>query len=301
MAIPAAERFSNEKRRAGKWVAIILTAMCAVWFLVFFHIIVYHVAVQSLAQRGLFDQNYALSILQTRHNETDDKVLWKIVESTDWKKKLNPDGDDYRQRFIQILAQHDRAGAAAHLSSLLRQRPFSSLADAAAPILAAEHRYEAAPELMRYALLDAGQMNPAEEALVSMRIPQAALVILREQAFGQSTVFGSPDTSDSQIWPDYEHRLASLLGKDIGRNWGDWVRFYSDSVDHVPTPLTPNQASEVSHVALAITKYWSTEDRLQGSGRVGSIPAPNLDVPGTSALEHEIDKFSAAANPRIGQ
>jgi hypothetical protein len=301
LAIPAAARLSNEQNRTGKWVWVIATAACAAWFIVFFHIIVYRLASRSLAHGWPFDQNYALSLLQTRRDIADDITLWRVVESADWARKPNPYRDDYLQRCIRILAEHNRAGTAAHLSSLLRQRPSSLLADDAAPILAEEHRYETSPELMRYALLDAGEVNPAENALESMHIPQAALAIFREQALLQFVVYGTPETSGSLIETDNERRLVNLLGKDVGPKWGDWVRLYDQGVDQLPTPLSADQASEINRVVLAITKYWSTQDRLQRAGSLQSIAAPNFDVSGADALEHEISKYQRAANSLMDQ
>ena len=220
-----------------------------------------------------------------------------MIESADWSLKKDSDfAFDYRKFCIQILAEHHRHGAARRLSSLLRRRPTSLLAEYAAPILAQEHCYEAAPELMRYALLHPGRDQDAAEALESMHIPQAGLAILRHEAFWMETPNENENVSSYT-----ETHLATLLGNDVGPKWGDWVHYYDDEVHKRPTPLSAAQASEIDRVILAVTSYWTTNDRLWTAGRASSIPPPNLDVPGTTALEQEISKYQDAAKAQVGK
>ena len=160
-----------------------------------------------------------MSILQTRNDAADSTVLWQAIERADWSAEAQ-DGNweaDYRNNCIKMLGQRDPAATAERLSVFLRNRPSAQLASYAAPILAQEHHYEAVPVLMRFALLDSFAGDPGD-ALISMKVPQAALVIIRRDLL----IARRPE-----VFPDYEKELAALLGEDAGPVLGDWTRLYA--------------------------------------------------------------------------
>jgi hypothetical protein len=302
LAIPAARRVATQPDHPGDRLAVCGTVLSVAWFMIFFHWIVYGLSLRSLSHGWPVDRKYALSILQTRRNPTDDAAIWQSLQSADWSQSMEgeEDQDDYRRRGIQALAEHDLDGTAARLSALLRTNPTPLLAGDAASVLASVHHYDAAPELMRYALLNP-RWNEAREALESMAIPQAALAVMREQAIIRADAFGMRETLDSTISPSAEQRLTRLLGKDVGPKWGDWTRLYDSSVDECPTPLSASQKLEVDRVTRAVITYWETSDRVFKAGAAASILPPNFDAPGTAALEEETRKYCAAANAKLAK
>jgi hypothetical protein len=163
---------------------------------------------------------------------------------------------DYRTACISVLAEKDPHATAVRLSKLLLEKPSSVLAEFSAPLLAADHRYETAPLLMRYALLE---HSPCTEALEAMRIPNAALAILRTAAiYGELTSSGN----DFPISQGDRQRLTVLLGKDAGPNFHDWTHFYDQSVDQRPTPLSRQDVLEIKRITDAIESYWAGMERL---------------------------------------
>jgi len=151
---------------------------------------------------------------------------------------------------------------------------------------------------MRYALLSCGGDAPAT-ALESMQIPQAAEAILLEEASYQAFVATKPLPPDWQIRADTKRRLATLTGKDIGPKWQDWLDFCDNGIDRCPTPLSADQASEVNRVVRAINTYWTVKARRRREDHLIFIPEPNFDVPGTAALEQEIEKYRLAADKAL--
>jgi hypothetical protein len=292
-AITVAENLANSDDLMVKSLTAIGFAACGTWFFLFFEVLIYPIATWSLAGDRLFDRSYAAKILETHYGSDTEQVFWKTLESANWSK--SPDLDDYRRTCINVLFSRHPSAAAQRLALLLRQKPSAILAAYAAPILAQERRYDAAPELMRYALLDG---NDATAALESMHVPQAALAVLRQQAFTEALVSGRAEDPNSPIGANYERRLAGILGKDIGPNRNDWLDFYKKVVEQLPTPLSLSQARETDRVAKAILSYFAIAGRLQRTGRFTTIPSPNLDVAGSTALEHEIQQYNTIAEER---
>jgi hypothetical protein len=293
LAIVAARFLSDAQHRATFLRAGIAVCVPAAWFLIFFEIAVFEIAARSLKQGWPLDRDYAARILMRRHDAATDELLWEAIRSADWTARPADDElDDYRRTCILVLDEHAPASTAPGLDMLLRQRPSFWLADDSALILAREHRYNAAPELMRYALLDA---NQSTSALEQMGIPQAAMAVLHEQISTETMITGRPETMGAPIEPYYERRLARLLGVDAGTKLSDWFALYDKVVDKRPTPLSIQQASETDRVVRAFFAYWSAFDQLQRIGRLSSIPAPDFNVPGTTALENEVQRYASAA------
>jgi hypothetical protein len=297
LAISAAQRLALRQDSRAVQTAVTFTILSLAWFITFFHYEVYKLALRSLVKGTPFDRSTALWVLQARMNSGDEAEIWRLFESRKWQPGFTGDPDTHGQS-MRILAEHDPSGAAIRLSSLLRMRPGPRLAESAAMLFATEHRYETAPELMRYALTDSGQSR-ATEALESMSIPQAALAVLRDDADQRWGVVGGTIAPDSTINPWTEQRLAKLLGKDVGAKWWDWSRLYDSTVDTCPTPLSATEKSEVDRVARAITMYWSASSRLAGAGSATRVPEPNFDIPTTAGLEDEIRRYCAAVDAII--
>ena len=289
LAIPAAQRLADTRNRFAAWVAVFSTMACAAWFAIFFHIVVYRLAARSLAKGWPFDRDYAVSILQLRDDKADEIVFWQAVERADWSSPPDDLRWHYPGRCIKILAERDPAVTAERLSVLLRGRPSSALAECAAPILAQQHHYETAPELMRYALLG---NNDCLEALDSMRVPQAALAVIAESERYRRPRSG---TDPNELSLASEKELADLLGEDVGPKISDWNNLYDRVISQRLTPLSVDQASETDRVSRALAMYWDAQVHLLFAGRLSSVPKPNLDVPTTAGLEQEIRKYCAAA------
>jgi hypothetical protein len=291
LAIPAAVKIAERTSRIAYSISVMGVSACAAWFIVFFEFVVFRVAQQSVVSDTPFDRNYSVAILELRQSPGDFDAMWRSIAPLDWSQppRFVP---DYRQSCVDALARHDPPATARRLSEMLRQKPGKFLAEAAAPVLAQEHRYETAPELMRYALLDS---TNAVTALDAMNIPQAAAAILHDQAASDAWFNGKRETADSTINPARQRSLAKLLGRDVGPRWGDWLHFYDQVVNTLPTPLSAEENADVNRVSHAIANFTSIHHALQQAGLEKTVPAPNLDVPGTTALVTEIETYLGAA------
>jgi hypothetical protein len=295
LSIPAARRIAESPSRKTRALAIALIVACPAWFILFFCWLQYPLAAHSLEGAGPFTREQAVLILTRRTGSGTDELFWQALESADWswgKSRFDFDAPDYRLWCVQELYRRGGTAAARRLAALLKQSPSEALAQYSALILANEHCYEATPELMRYTLIDDDQPFIA---LQRMQIPQAAFAILREEAEMSAITDGRKKIADYPVYKDDEDRLAKLLGKDVGPKWGDWIQFYFDSIEHLPTPLSPAQASETNRVIKSFQDYWTASDHLKKNGRLHNIPGPNFDVPGTEELEREIEKYKFAA------
>ena len=293
VAITTTRSWSRAQSRGALFSASIVVCLSLAWFLFFFQIAVFALAAQSLVRGFPFDRNYAALVLQRRLDAATAQLLWQAITSADWSARpTNDKFDDYRRTCILVLDEHAPTSTAAGLETLLRRRPSFWLADYSAPVLARGHRYGAGPELMRYALLDDSEST---SALEQMGIPQAAMAVLHEQISTETMVTGRPETMGAPIGADYERRLTRLLGVDAGTKLSDWFALYDKAVDKHPSPFSIQQKSETDRVVRAFFAYWSASDQLQQIGRLGSIPAPDFNVPGTRALESEVQRYASAA------
>ena len=297
-AIELVEMKSNAAPTPRSWkIAGGMLLASAGWFLLSFHLLIYSFARMSVRYDFPIQRNQAIWYLQTRRNAGDDLAVWNALESADWS---HPHEDnffetDYRENCIRMLSERDKALTAQRLSSLLRSHPSPILANDAASLLGTEHRYEAAPELMRYALIDSHDCGNAKDALVSWGVPQAALAILRHEAEFSVTLTGAQPTNNSVLWlATSRSDLAHLLANDAGNRLKDWINLYDATIDQRSSPLPPEIQKEVDRVITAVTTYWTIFGRLQRNGH-SSVRLPNLDAPGISGFELEIKKFSEAA------
>lgn len=275
------------------------------WFTLFFGLLVYPLARYSLSTNWPVQRGFALWILQHRRDPKNDAAIWNAVETANWSKPADDlDASDVRRSCVQALVQHDQKWTADQLSQLLRRHPSAELASAAAPILCREHRYETAPELMRYALLHPfdNDGSDAKDALVAWNIPQAALAILSDEIAGNSIIFGTPLTPSTPfIDPNNRKKLVKLMGRDAGPSVADWLKLYDIIKLAGPTPLSDTQQAEMNQVISAVTSYWITKGRLARIGRLNSVALPDLDAPGSAEFAKAVEKYRKAgdviANP----
>lgn len=226
ISVPAALKLGANARRRQQFVAGGIVLASVACFLLFFQVAVFPIARRSLAGKGLFSRAWSVTILNTRGSPADQQAMWDALVAADWSSPENDISRDYRVDCISLLAEKDPHATALRLSKLLLEKPSSVLAEFSAPLLAKDNRYETAPVLMRYALLDNWKCT---EALEAMRVPNAALAILRAAAiFNQLTSAGANDFPVSQ---DRRQRLTALMGKDAGPNFYDWTRFYDQTID----------------------------------------------------------------------
>lgn len=255
IAVPAALKLGPSTRRRHQLIAASIVVTSAACFVLFFCVAIYPIARRSLAGKGPFSRAWSVTILNTRFSPSDQQAMGDALEAADWSSRGDEMARDYRLDCITLLAGKDPHATAVRLSKLLLQKPSSLLAEFSAPLLAEDHRYETAPVLMRYALLGTSKCT---EALEAMRIPNAALTILRSAAiYGRVGLTGN----DFAIgWPERQ-RLIALLGRDAGPNFLDWTRFYDQSIDQRPTPLSKQDVVEMSRVTDAIESYWDASGR----------------------------------------
>jgi hypothetical protein len=299
-AIQLAENRSTTAPVIRRWMMPAFKLLISAgWFLLFFHLLVYQLARTSIVHGIPIPRDLALWYFQTRQNAGDNAAVWHALESADWSHSYDAKflEQDYRQGCIEMLSERDRARTALRLSALLRNHPSAILANDAAAVLAREHRFEAAPELMRYALADAIDCQHAKDALVSWGVPQAALAVLRGEAEWHYTLTGTPGTKTTPLWfPSSRADLSRLLGEDAGNRWADWTDLYATSIDERRSPLPDDTQKELHRVVTAVTKYWITAGRLRRSGQSSAVSPPNLDVAGTDAFAAEIKKYCDAAD-----
>jgi hypothetical protein len=256
IAAPLALKLGPSVRRRQQLVAAGIVLASVASFLLFFRAAVFPIARGSLAGKGIFSRAWSVTILNTRGSPSDQQAMWDALEAADWSSRQDGNLYDYRTACISVLAERGPHATAVRLSKLLLEKPSSELAEFSAPLLAADHRYETAPLLMRYALLEHSRCTTALE---TMRIPNAALAIIRTAAiYGELTSSGS----NFPISQRERQRLTALLGKDAGPNFHDWTLFYDQTADQRPTPLSKQDVLAMNRVIDAIESYWVSTERL---------------------------------------
>ena len=224
-------------------------------------------------------------LLNAAHYPGLTDFLWRRLENDDWwsissyyykgEEVIDTSVSNWRQVAIHLLAQADRAETARRLSELLLRRPRERLAAEAAPLLAECRRYECAPLLYRYALADSADRFSPEltDALIAMRIPQAAELIListmRSEYLAKRDMMIEAMLSVKQ-WPGiYGHsrgvssedrkRLMKLLHHDAGLILADWIEYYDENIETLETPLTPEQQLEMERTGECFEIYLRAE------------------------------------------
>lgn len=256
IAIPAAMHLGQSTRRSLRFAAVGATVSVIAAFLLFFNVVMFQLAHRSLIVGSPFTRDWGAAILEERFSAADQQALWNSLQQSDWTKAEDYSNEDYRRRCIKILAKRDPSGTAKCLAEMLRDKPSETLATFSAPLLGQQRRYDAAPILMRFALLG----NPKSlEALETMGVPQAALAIIRN-----ISIYDRPNSmiADFAIPPDARQRLARLLGKDVGPNFRAWTSNYDATDGNHPTPLPKEVTADIARVANAMASYWAATQRL---------------------------------------
>ncbi|HWE95295.1 MAG TPA: hypothetical protein VG269_15115 [Tepidisphaeraceae bacterium] len=255
-AIPAGFKLGREGTRAGRMFAVGLAFASVAAFCLLFTVLIYSIARRSLSGAGIFSRNYAASILETRHSDSDIQAIWQALDQADWSKPVDFGSWDDRQEYIAVLSGHDRQGTARRLSQMLRDKPSQALARFGARLFGEERRYETVPLMMRYACQGDDECT---RALERMRVPQVALVLIRE-----SSVYGRPATraTDFPIRTAYREDLKQLLGRDAGPNLSDWMAYYNSTAGRFPTPLPNTVSDETDGVWDAMRSYWAANEKL---------------------------------------
>jgi hypothetical protein len=256
-AIPVALKAAREGRRYLRFALAGVAAASLAAFLLFFHVGMYRLARISLRGDGPFSRSWSAAIFETRGSPSDFQAVWEALANADWSQPQSfYPPEEYRKDCVRVLSRIDRVAAARHLAALLRDRPSELLATWSADLLAEERRYEAVPELMRYALVGESKCTRALEA---MNVPQAALPILRFVAtYGRP----APLTPDFFIPAHERERLVRLLGGDAGAYLSDWTSYYDARAEALPTPLAPDVAAQTERVIDAMTWYDQALTRL---------------------------------------
>lgn len=259
IAIPAALRVGKRPTRKRLFAAVALagTSVCA--FFVFFLIVIYPLAKRSLRDGWPFGRGTAAAILEVRGRESDFDAIWRALEEADWSepRRFDVGVQDYRMSWIEVLARNNTPAAAERLAKLLRAHPTRTLAGFCAGTIAKQRRYEAVPVLMWHALV--GRSDKCRDALEEMKLPTAALVIIRFAA-----VYDRPDilTPDFRISADNRQRLIKLLGEDAGPRLSHWTSYYEEVIGSLPTPLPEQYRIETDRVIGCAASYWQIAQRL---------------------------------------
>lgn len=255
-AIPAGFKLGREGTRARHLSAVGLAFASAASFCFFFNVLIYPVARRSLLGGGIFSRSYAASILETRRSDSDMRAIWEAVDQADWSKPEDQHSWDHRKEYIAVLARQDPQGTARRLFQTLRDKPSEVLAKFSAGLFAEERRYETAPLLMRYACRD---NNECTYALERMRVPQVALVLIRESSILDRYAV---QAADFPITAQHRERLKHLLGKDAGPNLSDWTTYYDSMSGRFPTPLPAAVSSETRRVEDVMLSFWMANGKL---------------------------------------
>lgn len=278
---PAALRHSPVLSRRG-WLTVAGgVAATAAAFVLFYGLVAYDFAEWGMTGRGPVARCYAALILEFRGRSSDFDLIWHQVETADWRKAASPgillerwqagnedDEVDWRRWAVQVLCRHDSPAAADRLSALLLAHPSPTLAQHAAPVLAENHRYETVPILMRFALCPGRGTDKCEEALEKMRVPQAALIILRFEACLAQWRNGQDGTArDFNLPEKTRERLKQLLGVDVGPNYRAWARVYDESLSELPSAVPESIRTETDRVVQCFVLYWNALNRQYEASR----------------------------------
>lgn len=246
-------------RRAKICVAVVVVSVSV--FLLFFHVLLGPLAERSLARgHGPFSRRNAVCILMTRPGTHEQTLLWQALEETDWSAPRLPSDSQVDEELCPLLvncvAALDEAGAARRLSGMVLRRPSHELTGACAMLFARQQRRETVPLLLRYALSGS---SGCTQALVAMRVPCAALAILREASLYDRP---APLAADFPIRRGHRDELIQVLGFDAGPRLSDWSTLYDRRIAQLPSGLSEQETAEVARVSQVIARYWKAEGRL---------------------------------------
>jgi hypothetical protein len=284
--------------------------------LLFFRVGVYGLGETSLMNQGPFSRRFGVQLLDHRGRQQDYELILAALAEADWNVPWDrhdfESGPDWRHTAVRLLINHDREWAAKKLAGILVDRPSRALIDMTDDLFVEQRRYETAPLYLRYALCSKHSFSLFVvvgrdrywKALEAMGVPQVvdallyrevvvqiALGKLRAEEAGATYVV--PADYELTVRDDTRRRFAALLGKDAGPYYLDWKALYEERIDHVATPLTPQQHAEANRVVKCLADYWSARF---GAPKGFKLPEPNWNVPTIEQLEAEVDRYVRKVN-----
>lgn len=322
LVIPAAYRFAEqEPRRSLRTAGAILLALgCCV---AFFQWGIYGIARRSLASPTVMDRNFAVQLLDLRGRPDDYEAIAAELVNADWSRRSSRfyvddiNVPDWRATAVSLMMRHDPEWATERLVQTLLARPSRPLIDMTEGRLVKYKRWEAAPILLRYALLES--LDPSLfgtvgndrfiVALDELGVPQAIYPWLLDEFYEQTLRRrvarmdrGDPTTvkpQDVVLRDPLRSRIGKLLRYDAGPRLIDWFDAADEQLAALPTPLSAPLAAEADRIVEAFFRYLIAKNRLRENNRssekpdLAAISEPNWDAPTTDAFCRELDDYIA--------
>jgi hypothetical protein len=270
-------------------IGVVLTS-----YVILFRFLIYPLAARSLMGDGPWRPTVACDILTTRGTEADFECIWRGVENSDWKTRLeDPEYHlDWREWIIKSLGKSRPSATARRLSLMLRTRPSRLLSGYAAPLIASEKRYEAVPSLLRYAILPRTMLDVRiGDELIELHVPQAALQgISFWMVNSKGTLVLMPDmwTGGDPFLGSGRNTFESLLHAKAPATRREAFDLFWQLESSSPTSLPEPQRREVARLMNCIKRYW---DAWQGDALSAAIPQPDWDNAPIELLERQVDDF----------
>jgi hypothetical protein len=327
LAIPFGHRLAIAPQPYKRPLSLAMLGATLATCVAFFQFGVYTLARLSFHDHGPFSRQLATEFLNIRGDPGDYEFLWTKLVEADWNEPIRyPVGvySDWRATAIEFLARRNRPGTAKRLAVLLRAHPSPTLIDASRGLFVEQQRYETAPIIMRFALVEGMSPSPFavvggdrhKRALEDLKVPQVAKARILS-AMGQLVVNeafrareeGRPPRSTSDVWQiggQSREYLEKFLGEDAGSDLLDWYDLYDEVIDNVATPLTPQLHQETSQVVNAFERYYVAHGKWRKwakgvDSRKESEPAPpNWRCVTTTELETEVDRYVGAVDMLVG-
>jgi hypothetical protein len=294
MAIPATLAFLNStkpQKRIGVAVAASVGVVVAS-YIAFFGFLIYPLAARSLAGHGPWRRIVACGIFTVRGSDADYECIWRAVENSDWKIRLDDPKDrgDWREWLIISLGKSRPGATAQRLSVMLRTRPSRLLSAYAADLIAREKCYEAVPVLLRYALLPQRMQDlKSVDALVKLGVPQAALPSINFWLLNSNGAIElMPDSwlGDDRFWGPGRQAFEDLLKIEAPKTRREAFDLFWQLESSRPTPLPEIQRRDVTRLMHCIKRYW---DAWQGDDLPMAIRQPDWENAPMELLEQQVD------------
>jgi hypothetical protein len=261
-------------------------------YVTFFSFVIYALADRSLNGHGPWHRMIAFGIFTVRGSDADLESIWRAVERSDWKTRLDDPKDrgDWRERIIKSLGKSRPGATAQRLSLMLRTHPSRLLSEYAAEPITREKRYDAVPALLRYALLPQHMRDlRIADALAEMGIPQAALPGINFWLVNSKQAIAlTPDTwlGDDRFWGPGRETFETLLHAKAPPTRREAFDLFWQLESSSPTPLPESQRLEVARLMNCIRRYW---DAWQGDVVAMAIQ-PDWDNAPIERLEQQVDE-----------
>ncbi|MCE5328164.1 MAG: hypothetical protein LLG01_17285 [Planctomycetaceae bacterium] len=265
ICLPLALRLGRSNRHIARYVGAAAGMACLGLFMLMFHVLIYPLALWSLEAPGPLKQETAAKVLAYRGRDNDFEAIWAVVardawteptwnKPTDWRPREKP----LRDFYVRVLAWHRPQRYAPRLAKLLLQKPTSALAEAVAPLMAAQKQYEVLPVLVWHANVP-GIGGEAQEALEKMEVPCAAINILAEASWIHSR---EQLGGNFRISSSTRKKLVRLFKEDRGEMYRDWsdLLYLAGRLDD---PAAKPYESDVQKVLDCFYAYVKYLGRLQ--------------------------------------